>query len=91
MSYAVVLTPAAKHDLDQLPKAIQDSVLQKLVELGASPSLVRTGPARPPYPAGQLYRSDFAAAGIDCFLDAVFKYGQDEQILYVMRIYLEYD
>ena len=91
MSFAVSIEPAAVDDLARMPATVQPHVLGEIRVLAAGPLRSKTRPARYPYPAGQLYQTQFRVGDVTCLLDIVFQYSQDEQTLHVLRVYIEYD
>ena len=91
MSYAIVLEPDARAALAALPAPVADRVRGELQTLAASPSAQPTRSSNIPMPAGQLYQATFTAGGVTCMLDVVFRYGQDEQTLFIVGLFVEYD
>ena len=89
MNYVVELEPRAVEDLSTLPPGVQRAILEAMRLIGANPTR-GTRPAHPPYPAGMLYRTEFPFQGATCLVDIVFRYGPDEQTLYIGRVFVDY-
>jgi hypothetical protein len=73
-----------------LPEPVRGRIVAELSVLASGPTQLST-PARPPYPPGQLYRSDFRVGDVRVLLDVLFQYARDETGFHVLRIYTEFD
>ena len=91
MGYAIALEADAEADLMRLQTAVRGRVMAALLALAQSPGSAATRPTRVPLPPGQLYQNRFLVQDVACHLDVVFRYGQDEQMLYISRVFVEYE
>lgn len=89
MSYAVELDPQAIDDLSGLPPVVQRLIVELLRNIAESPSR-NSRPATVPYPPGMLHRADIPLADMQCLVDVVFRYSQDEQSIHIDRIFSEF-
>jgi hypothetical protein len=91
MSYAVKIEPQAADDLSVLPPPVQAGVLRQIERLAAAPSTMNTRSSTGLHTRGQLFRTTFHQGELECSLEIIFRYSQDEQTLLVVRVYIEFD
>lgn len=87
--YSVEWETRAAEDLARLPPPVRRHVVDELGRLAQDPALF-SRPCGPPYPPGQRFEIDVAHGGVDVLVDVVFRYGADEQTLYVSHVFHEY-
>lgn len=83
MGFAVVLSPEAERRLDQLPPIVASFLLDELDRLAANPHGLSVKAHFPYPPIGQAFRTQFEHDDVRYFFYIAFRYGQDEQSLYV--------
>lgn len=84
MSYRAILTTAAAEDISRLPVALRNAVHAELLRLCESPATLSRRSVSPPYPPGyQLFQFDRVLADKVHYFSILFKYGQDEQTLFI--------
>ncbi len=87
MSFAVVLSPEAEEDLGKLPPLVASYVLDELDRLAANPGGLRRPSHFPYLPGAQAFHCEpYEHEGVRYFPYVQFKYGQDEQSLYILFI-----
>ena len=88
--YEISLEPPAELDFKRMSPPVQAGVARAILRLAESPSRAATRPSTIPYPPGQVFQATFGTGGVECLLDVVFQYSQDEQTLSVSRIFVEH-
>jgi hypothetical protein len=91
MSFRIEFEPSGQDAFDRLPASVRPAVARALLRLAESPYRAVTRPTATPYPGAQQYTTSTPAGGITCLIDVVFRYGQDEETIYVYFVYVEYD
>jgi hypothetical protein len=87
MPFGVVMSQTAKRELERLPPALQDHIVNAIEQLAANPMQL-SRPSVFPWPATQqLFRPDpVDEEGIRHEFVILFRYGQDEQTICVNNI-----
>lgn len=87
--YAVVVTPAAAAQLAAFPLELQQFVQEQLVRLQDNPTSL-SKPATLLLPQGQLFEFKYESGDAVVWVSVIFRFGQDEQTLFVEHIVAEF-
>ena len=89
MSYTFVVTPAAAGQLGAFPAELAESIRRQLARLAENP----TGLSKPTsilQPRGQLFEFKYERGGAVVWVSVIFRFGQDEQTLFVEDVAAEF-
>lgn len=89
MSYALVITPAAEDQLIALPAELASFVRLQLARLSENPTVL-SKPTSILQTRGQLFEVKFDRGGVVVWIRVVFRFGQDEQSLFVEHVAVEF-
>ena len=89
MSYALVITPAAADQLRALPAELAEFIRLQLARLSENPT-ASSKPASILQPRGQLFELKYDRGGVVVWISIIFRFGQDEQSLFVEHIATEF-
>lgn len=89
MSYSIVIVPAAAGQLAALPAELAEFTRLQLGRLSANPTALSksTSILQPP---GQLFEVKYERGGVVVWISIIFRFGQDEQNLFVEDIAVEF-
>lgn len=88
MSYALVITPAAAGQLDALPAELAEFTRGQLARLSENPTAL-SKPASILQPRGQLFEVKYDR-GVVVWVSVIFRFGQDEQTLFIEHVAAEF-
>ena len=87
MNYRAILSTGAAEAIANLPVQLRNTVHIELQRLCQAPTTLSRRSVTPPYPPGyQLFTFDAVVAGEIHYFSVLFKYGQDEQTIFVHGI-----
>jgi hypothetical protein len=86
MSYGVEFAAEAEADLAALPPVAASLLLDEIERLATDPVGLSRKSHFPFLPGRQLFSTRCAAEGTTYVFTVLFRYGQDEQALYILQI-----
>jgi hypothetical protein len=89
VGYTIVVTPEAAAQLAALPTQLSDFVREQLARLMVEPTLL-SKPTTMLQPRGQLFELKYNSGGVVVWVSVIFRFGQDEQTLYIEHVAAEF-
>ena len=82
VGYTLAITPVAEAQLGAFPEPLAQFVRSELTRLKENPTAL-SKPATILQPRGQLFEVRYDSGGVVVWVSVIFRFGQDEQTLYV--------
>jgi hypothetical protein len=89
VSYTLVVTPVAAGQLGAFPAELADSIRGQLARLAENPTAL-SKPTSILQRHGQLFEFKYERGGAVVWVSVIFRFGQDEQTLYVEHVVAEF-
>ena len=84
-----MITPAAASQLNALPGELAEFTRGQLARLSENPTAL-SKPASILQPRGQLFEVKYDRGGVEVWISVIFRFGQDEQTLFIEHIAAEF-
>ncbi len=89
MSYHIQIDSDADEDLSHFDVHIREAFFRRLLKFAKNPGSGKSIPAPAPYPIGQLVQFTVSLEGAEYWAGVIFQYGQDEESLFILRVFME--